>query len=135
MQESLDLFKQVCGEQAFKDKPVFLIMNKKDLFEQQVQNSDIKKYFEDFAGKEDNMQSVLGFFREKFRKNTNHSIADIFTISAKAKLDVKGLFEEIKKQLYESNRERLAKESGSVKADLKKRRAELAKHAKQEMKG
>mmetsp|Transcript_6624 Transcript_6624/g.12189 ORF Transcript_6624/g.12189 Transcript_6624/m.12189 type:complete len:316 (-) Transcript_6624:275-1222(-) len=50
MQESLDLFESVVNNPSFKDIPIYLIMNKKDLFEQQVHTGDVRQYFGEFDG-------------------------------------------------------------------------------------
>mmetsp|Transcript_32775 Transcript_32775/g.45731 ORF Transcript_32775/g.45731 Transcript_32775/m.45731 type:complete len:82 (+) Transcript_32775:221-466(+) len=53
-------------------------------------------------------------------------IQDIITISAKAKLDVKGLFEQIKRQTFsEAKQERLRKDAAEIKSSLRRLRTQL----------
>mmetsp|Transcript_6511 Transcript_6511/g.10026 ORF Transcript_6511/g.10026 Transcript_6511/m.10026 type:complete len:426 (+) Transcript_6511:42-1319(+) len=133
MKESLTLFEEIMDKQVFQNIPVYLIFNKKDLFERQIQKGDITTYFEDYKGETKDMRSVLNFFKEKFEKSSqDKKVAGIFDISAKVKVDVKGLFEQIKKELYDAEKEKLKKEAFSLINQLNRNKALLAKHGKDE---
>jgi hypothetical protein len=51
MQESLDLFKQVCNNPLFRiDVSMILFLNKKDIFAEKIKNQSIRVCFSDYQG-------------------------------------------------------------------------------------
>jgi len=46
MLEEIDLFREVCGLAPFKDKPIFLFLNKKDLFEKKYVQLVLQQFFQ-----------------------------------------------------------------------------------------
>ena len=51
MVDSLELFDSICNHPTFISKPVILLMNKSDLFEQKIKSISVKSFFSDFPGK------------------------------------------------------------------------------------
>lgn len=66
MQESLDLYEAVVRE--FGDLPIMLFLNKKDIFREKVQYSDIVSHFDDFAGRSRDRNHGVAYFLHKFQR-------------------------------------------------------------------
>eukprot|EP00026_Physarum_polycephalum_P009252 Phypoly_transcript_09368.p1 GENE.Phypoly_transcript_09368~~Phypoly_transcript_09368.p1 ORF type:complete len:306 (+),score=42.75 Phypoly_transcript_09368:43-960(+) len=62
MKESLNLFTQICNNPVFATTPIFLCLNKKDIFEQMIQQTDLSKCFEDYSGGND-VNEALKFIK------------------------------------------------------------------------
>lgn len=130
--ESLELLGSVANKSEFSHIPFYLILNKKDLFEQQVRRGDIDSHFTDYKGDSKSMKDVLGFIKEKFLQYAGgKTFQDTFDISARVKVDVQGLFGRIKKQLYDSSMARNATKASSVLARLARREAQLKRYGSQ----
>jgi hypothetical protein len=52
MQESLNLFAEVVKNPLFKSTPIFVFLNKKDLFEEMIPKFPLKNCFPDYDGPE-----------------------------------------------------------------------------------
>jgi GTPase SAR1 family protein len=48
MMESLDLFDQYINQEIFRELPIFLVLNKIDLFKKKIMDYNISDLFEDF---------------------------------------------------------------------------------------
>jgi guanine nucleotide-binding protein subunit alpha len=51
MQESLALFAEVVKNPLFKATPIFVFLNKKDLFEEMIPKTPLKTCFPEYNGK------------------------------------------------------------------------------------
>jgi len=81
MVEALELFRSICNNRAFANTSVMLFLNKKDIFEEKLQYSDIadQKPFADYAGPQNNFNSGVLYFIEKFKDCLiNDEITDSF---------------------------------------------------------
>jgi guanine nucleotide-binding protein G(o) subunit alpha len=81
MVEALELFRSICNNRAFSNTSVMLFLNKKDIFEEKLQYSDIadQKPFADYAGPQNNFNSGVLYFIEKFKDCLiNDEITDSF---------------------------------------------------------
>jgi len=109
MNESLDLFGQICNNPVFSSTPIFLCFNKKDLFEQMIQTNDLCKCFPDYTGEKE-VQVALQFIESKFKARMSNSNATMKTsyIAARFKKDVKYTWEEVKETLLEENKKQVA---------------------------
>jgi len=110
MNESLDLFGQICNNPVFTSTPIFLCFNKKDLFEQMIRTTSLEKCFPDFNGTTENVQSALDFIEKKFKSKMNSQQQTMKTsfIAARSKKDVKYTWEELKETLLEENKKTVA---------------------------
>lgn len=53
LQESIQLFKQVCNNKYFIETSIILFLNKKDLFEQKLSNGrSVRTAFKEFNGRD-----------------------------------------------------------------------------------
>ena len=68
MVESIELFRSVCNNAAFANKPVMLFLNKKDVFADKIVSSDIDAQppFEDHTGRPGNFDDGVDYFLRKF---------------------------------------------------------------------
>lgn len=67
MQESLNLFAEVVKNPLFKSTPIFVFLNKKDLFEEMIPKFPLKTCFPDYDGPEGQVQPALQFIEQKYR--------------------------------------------------------------------
>jgi len=68
MQESLKLFKQVVSNPIFKHTPIFVFLNKKDLFEQMIKKSSLKTCFPEYQGRDGDFYHALLYIQNAFVK-------------------------------------------------------------------
>jgi len=71
MLESLSVFGEVCSLPSFKDAPIILFLNKRDLFEEKIKRSDLSKPFPEYTGGFEYAAGV-DFIKQKYlTMNTN----------------------------------------------------------------
>lgn len=120
MQEALDLFSQIVNNKMFADTPIHLFLNKKDLFEKMILDTDMKHIFPEYTGGK-NLQPALDYIGQQFEsKVPSTKTVQIQVITAAMKRDVRHAFEEVKKELHESNMKLIEKEVKAIKGDEKK---------------
>lgn len=66
MAEELNLFEGIAQKEMFKHTPLFLFLNKKDLFEKMLLETDLSKCFPEYQGGAD-VSAALSFVEEEFR--------------------------------------------------------------------
>jgi len=103
MHESLELFSQTAFNPVFKDAPFFLILNKKDLFEAMIKQVDMNKTFPEYSGGKD-YQNAINFVQAQYRRIAQQKEFQVLVVTARWKRDVSEAFEEVKKSLYERNK-------------------------------
>jgi len=124
MEESLELFGQICNNPVFTNTPIFLFLNKKDLFEAMMQNpkTPLTKCFENYKppeSPETELNAPLVFIQDQFKTKLSDTKRTIHTeyIAARFKKDIKNSWDEVKKVLMEDNRrvvERVAKDKQTL---------------------
>ncbi|KAG4098294.1 guanine nucleotide binding protein, alpha subunit [Neocallimastix lanati (nom. inval.)] len=125
MQECFNLFKQTANNEIFKDTPIFLLFNKKDLFEEKIriESINICEEFSDYTGSGDLMDS-LNFIEKKFKSVLNNgdpNRVQVFHIAARFKRDIKTTWDDVVSKLKEINK----KELESALKELKSRNVEI----------
>ena len=70
--ESLMLFKSLLSIQSLKTLSVVLILNKLDVFKQQIQEHPLKIWFPDFVGRERDQEAALLYIMARFREAKSH---------------------------------------------------------------
>jgi len=143
MHEELELFQEVTRKPVFKDTPLFLFLNKKDLFETMLGEKDLVEAFPDYTGGQ-NVQTALHFIRDKFLAVlAGNKVAEaeamgsppekitqvaaslpnrkllIFDVTGVWKRDVKCAFEDIKAELLKINRKYIDQEKLAIKREEK----------------
>jgi len=119
MIEELELFHSVTHNPMFADTPIFLFLNKKDLFETMVCEVDMKKTFPEYEGGK-NLKPALDFIESQFKKQLPpNKHVQMTAVTARWKRDIRTAFEEVKKTLYDNNREKLLSEARKIKTQKK----------------
>jgi hypothetical protein len=100
LHESLELFEQVISNPAFSSLPsIFLVLNKKDLFEAMSRDLGLKTCFPDYDGEENNMQAMTTFIERKFQavvaRVAPSKKLHTHIIAARVRMDVKCCWAEI----------------------------------------
>eukprot|EP00457_Paulinella_chromatophora_P001260 gb/GEZN01001262.1/.p2 GENE.gb/GEZN01001262.1/~~gb/GEZN01001262.1/.p2 ORF type:complete len:437 (+),score=82.43 gb/GEZN01001262.1/:1174-2484(+) len=111
LEESLELFERVTSNKIFADTPIFLFLNKKDLFEKQIQATDMRSRFPEYDGGKD-LHRAMQFISDKFNERLPpKKKVFIEFVSARLKADIRQAFNSVKKILYEDHREQLIKQA------------------------
>jgi len=111
MLESLSLFKETVNNPAFENATVFILFNKKDLFEQMIKTTPISKCFPEYEGNNEFAQSAE-YIQEQYCNCTNRPVQCLFT-AARVKKDVKYCWDDVKTAILDANKETI-KEAQSV---------------------
>lgn len=121
MKESLELFHDITHNDAFKNTPIFLFLNKKDLFEKMIRKTSLKVTFPEYEGPNEILPS-LEFVTAKFRAQAPaDKHIEVQYVTGLWKRDIKCAFEDVKKILLEQN----AKIIEAEKRDLTKQQKKL----------
>nr|UYO72602.1 heterotrimeric G protein alpha subunit [Flammulina filiformis] len=68
MQDAMTIWDSICHSQWFKQTSIILFLNKNDLFEKKVLNSDIKNFFPDYDGEAGEVRAGRDYFKRRFAK-------------------------------------------------------------------
>eukprot|EP00954_Amorphochlora_amoebiformis_P026580 1380206-Amorphochlora_amoeboformis.AAC.1 len=98
------------GVDVFKNVPIYLLLNKKDIFEVMIKKNPLSKTFPDFKGGSKS-DEALNFIKQKFKAKcpTSRDVT-IFDITGVSRFDVKTAFRDIEKDLIAKNRPRIKAE-------------------------
>ncbi|XXQ40016.1 G-protein alpha subunit [Plasmodiophora brassicae] len=133
MMEELELFRQVVNNPVFATTPIFLFLNKKDLFEQKIRKVGLEKCFPDYKG-DNSVMDAMTFVANKFREtmpstkfqgegenqtSTNDRF-HVFMIASRLKMDVKFAFGELKRILIDMNAKSAIKATSKIAKRLDK---------------
>ncbi|KAH7907188.1 guanine nucleotide binding protein, alpha subunit [Hygrophoropsis aurantiaca] len=66
MQDAMTIWDSICHSQWFKQTSIILFLNKNDLFERKILNSDIKNFFPDFEAEAGNAKAGREYFKRRF---------------------------------------------------------------------
>lgn len=66
MQESLSLFAQICNNPVFAGAPIFLLLNKKDIFEEMLRKTPLSKCFPTYTGTND-VNPAIDYITHQFK--------------------------------------------------------------------
>jgi len=108
MIESLELFEQVANYDCFKNTPIYLFLNKKDLFEQLLRNRDITCLFPDYDG-EKTTQAQLDYIAKQFQSRLpeGKDLSSANFIAARMKRDIKYAFDDVRETLLASRKKEI----------------------------
>jgi hypothetical protein len=91
-----------------------------DLFESMVTEVDMKKTFSDYTGGK-SLQPALDYVMAQFRnKLPDGKTVSIHPVSARWKKDIREAFGEVKKALYDENREDLLRQAEKIRGQKSK---------------
>ncbi|KAF8657967.1 hypothetical protein AX16_002128 [Volvariella volvacea WC 439] len=66
MQDAMTIWDSICHSQWFKQTSIILFLNKNDLFERKIPNSNIKNFFPDFDGPPGDAKAGREYFKKRF---------------------------------------------------------------------
>ena len=103
MHESLNLFREIVKNPIFKKIPIFVFLNKKDLFEEMIPKYPLSKCFPEFQGPPGDIISALEFIQQQYLTIMEEECPGkqlyIQIIAARVRLDMKIAFGEVKETL------------------------------------
>eukprot|EP01041_Mallomonas_annulata_P010023 gene10023-20867_t len=103
MQESLQLFEEIVKNPLFKNTPIFVFLNKKDLFEEMIPKTSLKVCFPEYDGPDGEVRPAVEFIENRYKKimaeNQPGKQVYIQVIAARVRMDMKIAFGEVKETL------------------------------------
>jgi hypothetical protein len=80
MVDAIELFKWVCQQSAFANSSILLFLNKKDLFAEKVKVKNIGdvEAFKDYAGKPNDFDDGVEYFRNKFLAQNKNEMITVY---------------------------------------------------------
>jgi G-protein alpha subunit len=57
----------VVGNPVFKDTPIFVFLNKKDLFEQMINKTSLRACFPEYSGPDGDVHAALAYVEKEYR--------------------------------------------------------------------
>lgn len=134
MKEELELFASIVRKPEFAQTPIFLFLNKKDLFEQKLRNVGLEVCFPDYT-QGDSVADAMNFVANKFREcmpstmpakpganaasvASSTELFHVFMIASRLKMDVKFAFSELKRILIEMNAKSAIKATNKIAKQL-----------------
>jgi len=108
MEESLELFEEICNSKWFTKTAMILFLNKIDLFKEKITKVSLKVLFEDYEGNTD-FEAASQFIQHKFVGLNRNQSKKIFvhTTCATDTEQVKVVFDAAKEIIISQNLERL----------------------------
>jgi hypothetical protein len=110
MKESITLFEEVVKNPIFKNTPIFVFLNKKDLFEDLIKKNPLTKCFPEYTGEEGQMAPALDYIKAQFtqimKDNVPGKAIHFHVIAARVRMDMKVAFSEVKETLRKLVRRR-----------------------------
>lgn len=93
IKESLTLFQQIAGRKAFARTPIYLVLNKKDIFGDMLAETSLDEVFPEYKDGKDAAKAT-GFIEEQFRSrflevSPKGKPLPITTMSARVRLEAK----------------------------------------------
>ena len=103
MQESLNLFADVVKNPIFRKTPIFLYLNKKDLFEEMIPKHSLKLCFPEYSGEQGDVKQALNYIESKYKAIMEEHCPGkplfICVIAARVRMDMKMAFGTVKDEL------------------------------------
>jgi len=119
MHESLELFNKVTYNKIFEATPIFLFLNKKDLFEQMIKEVDMSVAFPEYKGGKD-LNNALEFIQTQFKRQLPpKKEVHIQVVSACFKREIRVAFEEVKRVLYFMNKKKITEQVRNIRTQQK----------------
>jgi len=78
MQEALMLFDSICNSQWFVNTSMILFLNKIDIFKAKIKSSQVRKYFPDYQGPNDDFKQTTHYFKRRFQRLNRSDSKEIY---------------------------------------------------------
>jgi len=116
MHEQLALFAQIVNTAQFKNTPIFVFLNKKDLFEQMMRTTPLSKCFPEYTGGDD-VQTALEFIKQQFIAKVQDQPKELHFayVSARFKKDIRWAWDEVKETMADVYKTTIAKAARDLK--------------------
>lgn len=100
MSEAMKVFFDISNNELFKDTPLYIFFNKKDLFEEYLRTKPLKNHFDDYDGA-DNVQEALPFIKKKFSElmPSGKQAGDMMAVSARFRKEIIAAFSDVTKDV------------------------------------
>ena len=110
MVESLSLFQSTFKDESFRHIPIFVFLNKKDLYESLLHEQNIDICFPDYTGTAD-IDSTIPFIQDEFTRRlpSHHMAPQFWLLAARVKKDVQFCFAEVKDVLLDLHKKDIEK--------------------------
>jgi GTPase SAR1 family protein len=115
LEEEIEVFKWLMMQpKLVQGIPVFLFLNKKDIFEKMILTKDLGEKFKDYHGG-CNSQKALEYISQRFiSQHPNKEKLKVEFVTAKVKKDVRDAFTTVVNMLYTSNKDKLAQKAKEI---------------------
>lgn len=127
MKESLKLFEDVIKNPIFRATPIYVFLNKKDLFEETIKKHSLKKCFPEYDGPDGEMNPAMEFIQKQFQdimgKYVPNKRVPMYIIAARVRRDMKLAFGEVKDNLRKLYQQRNIAESQFMSKSMRKAHA------------
>ncbi|CAM9354697.1 unnamed protein product [Ectocarpus sp. 12 AP-2014] len=118
MRESLNLFRQVVSNPFFRSTPIFLFLNKKDLFETMVKKTPLSVCFPEFPGPENDVHAAVEYVQAEYTKILEEAVPGkelhVHVVAARVRMDMKVAWGDVKEQLKRMNSRKKTGKSGAI---------------------
>lgn len=121
MIESLELFNKITFMRQFEKTPIFLFLNKKDLFEQLIKEVPLNRTFPEYTGGA-NFNAAIDFISQNFKKQAPPlKPIEVECISAHYIREVRLAFDKVRKTLWDKNKDKLLQQRGTLEQHIQNR--------------
>ena len=98
MNESLQLFEEICNNKYFTNTPIVLLLNKDDVFKEKIKKTSLKVWDPEFTGDLGDYNAGVDFIKQKFlgKNHISERHIDVFVCTTTETDVVKKAFEEVK---------------------------------------
>lgn len=79
MRESLDLFSEICNSRWFQNTSMILFLNKRDLFQEKLQQVPISVFFDDYSGPPHDFEASCTYIRARFEELNKNENKEVYT--------------------------------------------------------
>eukprot|EP00457_Paulinella_chromatophora_P000642 gb/GEZN01000642.1/.p1 GENE.gb/GEZN01000642.1/~~gb/GEZN01000642.1/.p1 ORF type:complete len:1162 (-),score=192.01 gb/GEZN01000642.1/:465-3437(-) len=133
LEEALDLYEEVCANKVFLNTPIYLFLNKKDLFEERLRSTPLSEKFPEFKGESTNVRECIDFiaalFKARMKKVRGKTTGfKVWSVAARYKKDIKYAFLELTEDIVNQNIKQVTDAKEGLRA--LKRKQELAASAR-----
>lgn len=118
MQEAASLFKKTMQNKVFKKTPVYLFLNKRDIFDEELQflepgDRGLKQCFPDYDGDLRSYEQCTSYVSQQFEQQmpAGRKLSNVFILSARHKKEVERDFETAMRELIDTNAQDIATHS------------------------
>jgi len=139
MTEALSVFENTVNNDTFGEVPIFLLLNKKDLFESLIKRKDLSTCFPDYQDGAD-VRKAISFISQQFRQRlkVNPNRLSEYPVSARVKREIRDAWTEIDQNLQDMHKDNIKEASKGLekmrrhleKVDRKKIKEESKKKGK-----